>query len=172
MSSDLQRRFFIAGALALPVLAGARPALAHREKLTSSVISWRESRQTLEINHIFHIHHAEVALANIGIIDKPDLLNMSNQARLALYVEDSFSLSKDNGETLNLTTLGAEADSGKLHVYQEVAYFNAPTSLRVTCSFLRPPIADQINEIHLDVNNKVSSTRLSGRQTQKLLIAK
>lgn len=172
MSSSLQRRLFIAGGLALPVLAGSHSALAHREKLTSSVIRWSNEQQTLEINHIFHIHHAEVALANIGIIGKPDLLNMSNQARLALYVEDNFSLSKDNGETLNLTTLGAEADSGKLYVYQEVAYLNAPTSLQVTCSFLRPPIADQINEIHLDVNNKISSMRLSGRQTQKLLIAK
>lgn len=166
------RRHVIAGLFAAPVLAGSVPAFAHREKLTSTNIKWNIFNQTLEINHIFHIHHAEQALNELGIIAKPDLRSLSNQARLALYVEEQFSLENADGDTLALSMIGAEANGTNMHVYQEASLSNPPNRLLVTCGFLRPVVPSQINEIHLDIDGKIASMRLSGRQTQKLLIAK
>ena len=136
------------------------------------MMSWNESAQTLEINHIFHIHHAESALSQIGVLDTADLSILKNQARLALYVEDKFSLKSADGEALSLNLVGAEANGADIHVYQDIILDAPPKSLLVRCSFLRPPIAEQINEIHLNINNSVSSLRLSGRSYEKTLIAK
>ncbi len=168
----LQRRAFISAIIAMPVLGMAGPAFAHREKLTSTIIEWKNSRQSIEVNHIFNIHHTESALVKLGVIPKPDLQNIKNQARLALYAEGNFGLKSANGDMVELITLGAEADGTNVHVYQEAKLAAVPQSLLVHCAFLRPVIPDQINEIHLDINSDISSMRLSGRQTQKLLIAK
>ena len=168
----MQRRLLLAGLFSLPVLGVASPAFAHREKLTSTQIDWNNSAQSLDITHIFHIHHAEEALVDLGVITDKNLLELRNQARLALYVEESFTLQIPGGDALALETIGAEAANGNVYVYQQCPIEKAPAELLVTCGFLRPAIPEQINEVHLNIDNRISSMRLSGRQTRKLLIAK
>lgn len=172
MDVSVQRRGFIAGLLAVPAFASPIPAFAHREKLTTTELRWNNSRQSLDITHNFHIHHAESALAKMGILPQGNLLDIRNQARLAVYVEDSFSLNSAQGDKLNVQTIGAESDGSVVYVFQQCLMDVPPSELRVSCSFLRPQITEQINEVHLNINNRISSMRLSGRQTQKLLIAK
>jgi len=166
------RRYVIGGLFGLPFLAGAPRAYAHREKITTTNIKWNNDTQTLDITHIFHIHHAESALEKIGVIPKNNLRDLRNQARLAIYVEDNFSLSDDTGNAIVLATLGAEASGKNAYVYQEAKAVSKPTTLKVNCSLLRPPIAEQINHIDLDLDGIISSIRLTGRQTQKNLVAK
>lgn len=168
----MKRRTFISAITALPALTWADKALAHRELLTTTEIEWSNSSQTLDITHIFHIHHAEKTLQEMGVIPDRDLQNLKNQARLAIYTEDNFSLKTASGAELKLSSIGAETDGANVYVYQECPTPKPPESLLVSCAFLRPAIASQINEIHLNIHNRISTIRMSGRQTQKLLIAK
>jgi len=168
----MKRRSVLSCLLSLPVLGVATPAFAHREKLTSTQIQWNKAAQTFDITHIFHIHHTEQALKDMGVISDANLLELRNQARLAIYVEESFSLQIPNGDKLDLKTIGAEAAKGNVYVYQQCTIENPPSELWVDCEFLRPAVSEQINEVHLNINDRISSMRLSGRQSRKLLIAK
>jgi len=166
----ITRRLFTS-AVTIGATAWAFPASAHREKLTTTQMMWKKSSQSIEITHFFHIHHAETALAKIGAIPSANLLDLKNQAHLALYVEDNFSLFDRSNEKLSISTIGADSDGSSVFVYQE-ASLSDPDDLQVACSFLRPAIPGQINQINLDINGKVLSVRLSGRDTRKNLIAK
>ncbi len=168
----MNRRDIIFGFSALPVLGWATPVLAHRERLTTTEIKWNQALQAVEIMHVFHTHHTETALKKLGVIVGGDLQILANQARLAVYAEENFSLKNQDGVALPIQTIGAEADGESINVYQECRLPESPPALMVKCSFLRPGVASQINEVHLNIHNRISSIRLSGRQTQKLLIAK
>lgn len=166
------KRSVLSGLATLPFVSIAIPAYGHRELLTTTEIKWNSISQTLDITHVFHIHHTEQALKRMGIIPNDDLRNMRNQARLAIYVEDNFSLKNSDGSPIAIKTIGAEAGKADAYVFQECPMEFPPSKLMVKCDFLRPDIPNQINEIHLIIDKQVASIRLSGRQIQKLLIAK
>jgi len=68
-------------------------AFAHREKKTLTTVEWNANTQMLNVIHSYHLHDAETALADAGIIDKPDLFSLKARAKLALYTAKHFSLS-------------------------------------------------------------------------------
>ncbi len=168
----MNRRHLLCATIALPVLGWPKSAWAHRELITTTEMDWNIYTQAIEITHIFHIHHTERALRDIGVVPTDNLQDQANQARLVVYVEDNFSLEIPDSETLDINTIGAESDGSNVYVYQECKMSAPPKSLLVACTFLRPDVKSQINEVHLNIHNQISSIRLSGRQTQKLLIAK
>ena len=166
------RRNLLAGLISLPFVSLASPARAHRELLTVTEMNWNKSTQTLDITHVFHIHHAEQALAHMGVLPNDDLRDMRNQARLAVYVEEHFALKDADDKALMINTIGAEAGVADVYVFQECRLDKAPAELWVKCDLMRPEIQNQINEVHLIKDKRVASMRLSGRQIQKKLIAK
>lgn len=171
----MNRRHFLACACVAGFTVYPLPGLkayAHREKLTTTNLFWNQSTKKLEISHIFHIHHAELAMEKMALVGKADLTSLEHQARLALYAEDHFALGRSEDDELTITTVGAEKIGQNIYVYQETDLPKPPNKLLIYCDFLRSEFGDQINLVDLNVNGSISSARLAGREYQKILIAK
>ena len=158
------RRALLRGALALPLLGWAAPALAHRVRLSRSVVTW--GREGFDVVHGFHRHDAETALARAGLLDAPDMSGLRARAHLALHVEETFSL----GEGVPLQTLGAEVVAERVEVYQVATLDTLPETLDVRASMLRGLWPDQVNavDVHLP-GGVVRSLRFAGDDARKPL---
>ena len=142
----------------------ATPALAHRVRLSRSVVTW--NREGFDIVHGFHRHDAETALAKAGLLDAPDMTGLRARAHLALHVEETFSLGPD----VPLQTLGAEVVADRVEVYQVATLDALPESLDVRASMLRSLWPDQVNavDVHLP-GGEVRSLRFAGSDSAKPL---
>ena len=153
----LTRRETILGSAAL---AAARPALAHRQKRTDTVVEW--TGEGFAITHIFHRHDAEVALSRAGYLVRPDIESLKSRALIAIHVEETFEIIG-----LDLETLGAEAEGNRLYVYQEAKLAERPDSLRLQVNMLRGLFGDHVNAVNIKYDGSVSSLEFSGEDGVK-----
>jgi len=130
-------------------------ALAHREKQTITTIEWKDGR--LEITHEFHRHDAESALAQAGLIDRPDIESLRSRAHVAIHVEETFDI-----EGVKITTLGAETQGNRIYVYQEAELPTLPDTMMIRAAMLRNLWGDQINNVDVHIEKQVKSLRFAG----------
>ena len=148
----MTRRAFLCGAACAALLPA--PALAHREKTTTTRVEW--TGKGFAVTHTIHRHDAETALARAGLIDRPDIDSLKSRAHIALHVEETFRL-----EGLPLTTLGAETEGNRIYIYQEAPLDALPATLSVDARILRSLYADQVNAVDVVVDGEVTSLRFA-----------
>jgi hypothetical protein len=101
--------------LALLLCCLAAASLAHRGHAVWTDISWAEDR--FEIVHRLYLPDAITINRHMGGTQPVE--DLHSLARIALYVEERFSLLDGGGTALSLDTLGAEISDNFLYVYQE-----------------------------------------------------
>lgn len=134
------------------LLLGAAPmARAHRAKAALTLVRFNRTSGVLEVEHTLHAHDAEMALNQIAKLSTPDLSQLDDRARLALYVEARFALTPPGGPSLALKLLGAELDGEEVRVYQEMPMTAPPAKLSVRNMILRDVFPVQINQVNFDL---------------------
>jgi len=120
----------------------------------------------IEIVHRLHYHDAETGLARILGLPDLSLDSVQGRARLALYVEQRFGMAEhssgEEGETLQLNLVGAEADGEFILVYQEFSG-RLPAQLAIRNDILRDAFPDQVNQVNLSIGQQVKSLIFSGK---------
>lgn len=148
----IARRHLLAGtALAGAVTLVAPLAWAHRAKAALTLVRWNAGTSSLEVEHRLHAHDAELALNQKEGIATPDLSQVRDRARLALYVEPRFALTDLDAQPVPLTLIGAELVADYVHVYQEAALPAVPAGFSVRNDILRDVFRTQLNQVNFDM---------------------
>ena len=146
------------------------PAFAHREKKTLTTIEWDAEEKMLNVIHSYHLHDAETALADKGIIDSPDLFSLKARAQLALYTAKNFTLSS-NGQEIELDIIGAETEAKTVYVYQQARMDAPPKALVIKASMLRDIIPGQLNNVDVKLSGEIRSVQFKKNDGPKKVLA-
>ncbi len=147
----------------LLVLAGlclSLSASAHRMPMGMTTVTYNPATDSVEIVHRLHRHDAEEAM--VQVIGEPgvDLLQLSVQARLALYTETHFQIARvvegEVGDALPLQLLGAELDGDYVLVYQELSG-RLPDEIAIRHDVLRDLFPDQVNQVNITTTSGIKT---------------
>ncbi len=145
-------------------------AVAHREKKTLTTIEWNADKKMLYVIHSYHLHDAETALADKGIIETADLFSLKARAQLALYTAKNFSLSTA-GKKIDLDILGAETEAKTAYVYQQAKLSSAPKELVISAKMLRDIIPGQLNNVDVNLEGEIRSVQFRKNEGSKKVLA-
>ena len=143
--------------MALALLLFTLPLTAtHRAKHVFTTITYGASG-TLEVVHQLHLHDASQALSVIENSRTAEVLTLEGQARLLIHIEDQFELRDENGDTIPLTTVGAEVDGPHLYMLFESDKIAEPSNLRIRHPMLMDIFPDQRNQLNVTIGNSLKS---------------
>ncbi|MEE4538411.1 MAG: DUF6702 family protein [Erythrobacter sp.] len=135
-------------ALIAAALFFAVPAAAHQQKITITTVEHNARTGLLEIVHRIPLHDAEHVLRARGIKDADIVSDMQSRRAFARYVAQRFTLTVA-GESLALTLLGSEIESGQLLVYQEHPSPGPGKVLTVHSQIFTEIWASQVNRVNI-----------------------
>lgn len=122
-------------------------AFAHREPGILTTIEWNNSIERTEIIHRIHTHDAELGVAMVDNLPLLSVGNTEGMARIALYVENHFSILSEEG-SLDIELVGAELIGDYIFVYQEWID-PLPTNIFIKNEILREIYPLQINQVNI-----------------------
>lgn len=150
-----------AGAVCL--LAGlclSMSASAHRLPMGMTTVTYNPVTDSVEIVHRLHRHDAEQAMVEVMAESGVDLLQLTVQARLALYTESHFQIATvvdgEVGTPLPLQLLGAEMDGDYVLIYQELPE-RLPPEIAVRDDVLRDLFPDQVNQVNITTTSGIKT---------------
>lgn len=155
--------------LALVGLMGVAPVRAHRAKAALATIVWNERTGLLEVTHRLHAHDAQQALIDVAGSPRLGFDSVEARARLALYVEERFALTRSGGEPLPLHLVGAELEGDYVFVFQEAEVEEPPTDLEVRCVYLHDVFPGQINTVNGEFGGPVRTITFAAGDDAKPL---
>ncbi len=139
-------------------------ALAHRMPGSLSTIKTNPTTGSIEIIHRLHNHDAELGMVVITGNRQLTLDELDGRARLALYVEEQFSVAPledgEIGPRLPLELIGAELDGDFVLVYQEYSG-DLPADVAVRDDILRDVFPAQVNHVNVATGDEVRSLTFS-----------
>ena len=153
----LTRRFFGIGLAAVLVMPFS--ATAHRMPVVVSTV--KVTGAAMQITHRFHAHDGIRLLTEFEGVTEPDLGDMANLAKLALYAEENF-VTQHDGVPLPLTTIGAEQEGTYVFVYQE-GKIPASGTLKLKSTILKDLGKDWLAQVNIEQNGKISTLVFTGR---------
>jgi hypothetical protein len=125
---------------------------AHRMPLGMTTVTYNPNTDSVEIVHRLHRHDAEQAMQQVIAEPGVDLMEVSVQARLALYVEAHFKIARvadgKPGKALALELVGGELDGDYVLVYQELPG-QLPLEIAVRDDILRDLFPEQVNRVNV-----------------------
>lgn len=143
--------------LLLAAAASLAPqALADRQRLSLTEVTYNAQTQTVDVTHRLHLHDAQQALVREGLLETPSLTSMRAQAQLAVYVSGQFDLA-DGEDVLALETLGAEQDGNYIYIFQQAVKSSAPSDLHIESKILQSVFADQVNHVNVRLSDAVQT---------------
>jgi hypothetical protein len=152
------------------LIAFGPTAWAHRKKTVLSTVEWNANTHTLEVIHRLHLHDAEMALSQLGKLDKPDLTPLRARANLALHTHEQFKIFTLEREIMELDIVGVEIDGSFVFVYEEIALTEVPQGLVVQNDILHDVYLDQINTVNIILSDSVKTlTFIAGDNPKKVL---
>lgn len=132
-------------------------AFAHQQKTAITTILFNPRTQNIEVMHRFNMHDAEHAVREI-FDKKADIISSADtQKRFALYVGERFHLATQDGQLLNLASVGYEAEGKFFWVYQETSQISDLDSLLVQHDALRDLWPSQTNTVNIEGNGKIKT---------------
>jgi hypothetical protein len=139
-------------------------AFAHRMPGSLSTIKTNAETGIIEIIHRLHIHDAELGMVVLTGERQLTLEQLAGRARLALYVEEQFSIAPvvdgKNGKRLPLELIGAELDGDFVLVYQQYAG-ELPADIAIRDAILSDVFPGQINHVNVATGDEVRSLTFS-----------
>ena len=170
MNIKLNRRRALLGAAGIVICASSTSVWAHRLTTTTTQIEINSETGEIDVIHDFHVHDTGIALAGEGILDSPNLAALKERAQLALYTEKSFTLYQ-NGSSIPLEIIGAELVRGSVLVYQQGKIDLPVGGLSVRAEMMRKFVPDQINNVDVVIDGKVTSLQFRGSDDLKKVLA-
>jgi len=155
-----------AAALAAPAaLLWPTTASAHRSHVSLTRLTPNLRAATWELVHYLHYHDCNELL--LALLPRRRLEPDSDEgkARLALYVEQRFSLSGPGAKPLAVQTVGAEVVGDSLAVYRELPLPGIKGDYTVATTMLCELFADQINNISLEFAKPSQTLMLTAQQS-------
>jgi hypothetical protein len=147
-------------------------AAAHRMPLGMTTVEYNPVTDSVEIVHRLHRHDAEEAMVQVIARPGVDLMELSVQARLALYVEDHFQIAGamdgQVGDPLPLQLVGAEMDGDYVLVYQELPG-KLPAEIAVRNDVLRDLFPAQVNRVNVTTASGIKTLIFKGDDAWKPL---
>jgi len=135
-------------------------ANGHRMPGSLSTIKRNTETGSIEVIHRLHNHDAELGVVTVSGDRSQTLDQLVGRARLALYVEEKFSLANVTddavGAPLDLTLIGAELDGEFVLVFQELAG-ELPPAVAVRNDILRDVFPSQVNHVNIATGDTVRS---------------
>ena len=128
-------------------------AFAHREPGILTTIEWNNSIERTEIIHRIHTHDAELGVAMVDNLPLLSVGNTEGMARIALYVENHFSILSEEG-SLDIELVGAELIGDYIFVYQE---WIDPLSTNI---FIKNEILREIYPLQINQVNIISGSNI------------
>lgn len=162
-AASLSRRLVLVTGLAAAL---APVAAAHRSKTVLTTVEWNARTSSLEVIHRLHPHDAEVALASERAGAVVDLGDVKEQARLLLYVDTRFVLSRDS-RSITLEPVGVELSLEEALVYREAKLSAPPGELLVDDRVFRDVFDDQTNLVNVTMGRGVRTLMFAGRDGPK-----
>lgn len=139
-------------------------ASAHRMPGSLSTIKTNAETGIIEIIHRLHIHDAELGMVVLTGERQLTLEQLAGRARLALYVEEQFSIAPvvdgQIGQRLPLELIGAELDGDFVLVYQQYAG-DLPADIAVRDAILSDVFPGQINHVNVATGDEIRSLTFS-----------
>jgi hypothetical protein len=137
-------------------------AAAHQQKESITRVLFNERTGNIEVMHRFILHDAEHAVE--GLFGKgADLLgNPDDRQKFADYVYARFTISDQNGESIELTPVGHEIDGAHLWVYAEAPVPEGLTELSISHEALRDLWPSQTNLVNVERGDSVKSALFNG----------
>ena len=139
-------------------------AFAHRMPGSLSTIKTNPNTDTIEIIHRLHIHDAELGMVVLTGERQLTLDQLDGRARLALYVEEQFSIAPvidgEIGARLLLELIGAELDGDFVLVYQQYAG-ELPADIAIRDAILSDVFPGQINHVNVATGDEIRSLTFS-----------
>lgn len=137
-----------------------------------STIKLNPGTGRIEIIHRLHSHDAELGMAAITNNRQLVLDDLESRARLALYVEEQFSVARIEdgvvGPRLPLELIGAELEGEFVLVYQEYAG-DLPTVIAIRDGILRDVFPEQVNHVNVATGDEVRSLVFSNEDDWLIL---
>ena len=150
-------------ACAVTILVAAF-ADAHRMPGSLSTIKTNAETGIIEIIHRLHIHDAELGMVVLTGERDLTLDQLAGRARLALYVEEQFSIAPvvdgEIGSRLPLELIGAELDGEFVLVYQQYDGI-LPTDIAISDNILSDVFPGQINHVNVATGDEIRSLTFS-----------
>ncbi len=159
----LSRRLLICAGLAS---LAAPAALAHRAKSVLTTVEWNARNSAIEVIHRVHPHDAELALAAWRGGGPVDITEVKEQARLLLYVDETFRLTLESGAVL-LSPVGVELTGADAIIYREGRLSAAPAEMTVDDRIFRELFEDQTNLVNVTMGKGVRTLMFAGRDGPK-----
>lgn len=165
------RRAFISVLTAACLIAGqaalSGPAWAHRMPVTVTTIE-RLPDGMVGITHRMHLEEAMKVIEKDPDVSQPDLSDLANQARLALYIDAHFILAIDgkDGEKqpVELEILGAETEDDYIFVYQQTALPDDVGHIWLRSGILKDISNDWVSHINVETGGIIQSVTFSVRE--------
>ena len=135
-------------------------AFAHRMPGSLSTIKTNAETGIIEIIHRLHIHDAELGMVVLTGERDLTLDQLDGRARLALYVEEQFSIAPvidgEIGSRLPLELIGAELDGEFVLVYQQYDG-TLPADIAISDTILSDVFPGQINHVNVATGDEIRS---------------
>lgn len=140
-------------------------AEAHKLKSAFTIVLFNERTGNLEVMHRFTLHDAEEAAWTLFDKGADIIAKDSTQRQFAQYVEGQFSITRLNGQPIQLKLVGYQNDEGYFWVYQEIKQPDNVKGLKIQQNALREVWAEQINVVNIEGKGEVRSLSFSDSDT-------
>jgi hypothetical protein len=161
----------LAGAAAATLVAPAAllwsvTASAHRSHVSLTRLTPNPRASTWEVVHYLHYHDCRELLQALLPQRPVEPGSDEGKARLALYVEQRFSLSGPGDKPLTVQTVGAEVVGDSVAVYRELPLPGIKGDYTVSTTMLCELFADQINNVSLEFAKPSQTLMLTAQQSR------
>ena len=172
--SAVPRRRLLQGLAGAAVAALAGPAAllwpatasAHRSHVSLTRLTPNLRASTWELVHYLHYHDCNELLLALLPQRRLELDTDEAKARLALYLEQHFTLSAPGAKLLTVQTVGAEVVGDSLAVYRELPLPGVKGEYSVATTMLCELFADQVNNVSLEFVRPSQTLMLTAQQSR------
>jgi hypothetical protein len=144
----------------------------HPIHISVADIHYREDRKSLEIMLRIFVDDLELSIRNLRLEPELDILypqnGLSTQDMVVPYLKDRFKIYLD-GKAQTYNFLGFEMEGEAMVCFIEVEKVKKWQQIKVHNSIITETYDDQNNLVHVTVNNKVKSMRLTRQNPEGTL---
>lgn len=134
-------------------------------------IEYDKERSALEVVQRIFLDDLELAVRNHQRKQSIDLLNpkgTTTDALVKAYLNEHFKIAV-NGKDEVYNYLGHEVEGDALYAYIEIVKVKKLNSIQVHSEILTGEYDDQVNLIHVEVDKKIRSMKLTGDDKEDVL---
>ena len=169
----MTKSFWISSILLLVGILFPPNLYAHRIPLVMTTIEKMDDGK-IGITHRFHAHDAISILAKAKDVKSPNLEDVKNRAKFALYTRDNFLMASKEAKTGEISPtvlkiIGAEVEGEYIFIYQELDSASLPPNAYLRSTLLSEMGNDWLSHVNVNTNGEIESLTFSGKSRWRSL---